>query len=530
MPLAVAFLCGAAGLYGCDKTEEVTEGEAKEAENADGEAPKEPEKEASEKPAEPVVEAVPEPIPVEPMHTGLDLMLSFIPGPDTEFFIIRDASVIVDYYEEGVRFLDTPVEKLSKMEGVPADFKDITAGFELARLKGKEVVTAMQSSGLRLKDGGALFKTKQGDSLIIFASDNPGALSNLAVAMGKSEMGEDRCRALEGHAGWSICGSDEAIEGYEPAADPKAVRNMLKEKLAGVALDDANLIVSIEDDDDDNSGTFAITTLPGLVHIAGVIAFDGKGKRALDALEAGEAETLANVQPGAGFIWARTKPEVLNTAIGTEFRRAPPEVKKAMGTFTGEWILAGSVDPGGLVFQAGISDAAPYGALWDEAMKLSVAAPTELPEMPGSKLTIEKLPIQHGTAVADALHVGVTGIDEADILSAFAAVHLDAWAFAANNSLTAARTPASGSPDLGFAPGEVLEATRGAAQAALHSVEHPVLGPSGDRRVHACERLRVRGHHAGGDHPIAQLRLRERVMADRAAGGAREDRGHVVVR
>ena len=196
MPLAVAFLLGTTGLYGCDKAEEIAgkvagnedkEADDKKADEKDGDASDDAAKDGEEDKAdEKKEEPVAEPIPVEPLHTGLDLMLSFVPDTDAEYMLIRDASVIEEYYEEGMRFLDTPIEKLSAAKDLPSDFKDASTGFELARLKGKEVVAAMHSSGLRLKDGGALIKTKKGKSLLIFASDDPSAISKLATAMGLS--------------------------------------------------------------------------------------------------------------------------------------------------------------------------------------------------------------------------------------------------------------------------------------------------------------------------------------------------------
>ena len=109
---------------------------------------------------------------------------------------------------------------------------------------------------------------------------------------------------------------------------------------------------------------------------------------------------------------------------------APPELAELTKTLTGEFVLAGSVDPGGLVLQAGINDAAPYTKVWAQALAASKDAPKTIPELEGSTLTIENVPVRHGAATADALHVSVRGIPEADIVKAFAGIHFDAWAFA----------------------------------------------------------------------------------------------------
>ncbi len=445
--MALTLLWSSATLTACDKAEEIAgkvagkEDDKPEDKPADGkDSPADGDDGKAGEDAEAKPEAKPEPIPVEPLHTGLDLMLSFVPDTSSEFMIIRDASVIEEYYEEAVRFLDTPIEKLGAADSLPREMKEASTGFELGRLKGKEIVAALGASGLRLKDGGALIKTSKGKDLLVFASDDPGAIGKLATALGESKMDEDHCGPLPGVEGWSVCSDDKAsLESFKPTEDPSEVRAKLQEKLPGVDLDEANVLADI--DIDQGRSTFAITTLPGLVHIAGVFPLDNDGKEMFEALDAGDAKTLANVQAGAGFVWARTKSEVLSKAMASEMRGSPPEAKAVFESFNGEWVLAGSVDPGGLVFQAGIDDAGAFTALWDQALVAAKAAPTEIPELPGSKLTIEKTPIKHGTTVADAMHVAVTGVEEADIVKAFAGIHFDGWAFAANDALTVTLGP-----------------------------------------------------------------------------------------
>lgn len=444
--MALAFLWNTAA---CDKAEELAakasgkedKDAAKKDDGADGDESKDDAEEkkdeaADDKPAE----AKPEPIKVEALHTGLDLMLSFVPDTDAEFIIIRDASVLEDYYEEGMRFLDAPLKTLSGSKAAPSDLRDVNEAYATMQTEGKAVVEALGASGLRLKDGGALIRDKKGKALIVFAADDPAAIANLAKAMGEDDVEADDCGPLAGHEGWSVCAEDKAmLESYKPAEDPKAVRDALQAKLPGVELDEANVIASLPVEGED--AAFAITTLPGLVHFAGAVPLDREAQQAFSALEGGDTHTLANVQPGAGFVWGRANAALLGMGLAAAAGDAPPEVNKIAGTLTGEFVLAGSVDPGGLVFQAGIKDAGPYSALWEMALEASKEAPEEIPELKGSKLTVEKVPVNHGTNMADALHVSVRGIPEADIVKAFAGIHFDGWAFAANKALTIAVGP-----------------------------------------------------------------------------------------
>ncbi len=443
IPLAVAFLSSSVTLGGCDKAEEIAakvggEEDKDAGKDKPSEESKDESKEAEAKKddEEPKV-APPEPIPVEPMHTGLDLMLSFVPDADAEFAIIRDASVLADYYEEGMRFVDAPLKKLAASPETSSDLREVNEAYEVMDTKGKKVIEALGASGLRLKDGAAIINVNK-DPVMVFAADDPNAVANLAKALGEDDADDMACGSLAGHEGWSVCADDQAtLDAYKPAEDPSAVRKALQDKLAAVALDDANVLVHMPSED----AIFAVTTLPGLVHLAGVFPVDRDVEQGLAALEGGETHTLANVQPGAGFAWGRANSALVGVGMAAAAGDAPPEVAKMFETMTGEFMVAGSVDPGGLVLQAGIRDVAPFSKAWELALEASKEAPKAIPELEGSELKIEKVPVNHGTTMADALHVELTGIPEADIVKAFAGLHFDGWAFAANNALTVAVGP-----------------------------------------------------------------------------------------
>ncbi len=439
IPLAVAFLWTSATLGGCDKAEELAAKvggeEDKDAAKADDKGKDDAaEKEAEAKPEEP---PEPEPIPVEPMHTGLDLMLSFVPDGQTEFAIIRDASVLADYFEESMRFADAPLKKLASSPATSKDVREMNEAYGKMDTQGKAIIAALGASGLRLKDGAAIIGIEK-DPVLVFAADDPNAIANLAKAMGEDEADDMVCSLLAGHEGWSVCADKQStLDAYKPAADPGVVRKAFQDKLAGVELDDANILLNMPSE----KAVLAVTTLPGLVHIAGTLPVEKDMEQGLAALEGGETHTLANVQPGAGFAWGRANSALVGLGLASAASDAPPEMSKIFETMTGEFMIAGSVDPGGLVFQAGVRDVAPFSKAWELALEASKAAPKEIPELKGSELTVEKVPVNHGTALADALHVQLRGIPEADIVKAFAGLHFDAWAFAANNTLTIAVGP-----------------------------------------------------------------------------------------
>jgi|GEM_PF-2215288 len=509
IPLALAFLWSSATLGGCDKAEDLANKVAgKEDEDAGkdgdddkgkedkGDAADEETKDDPEKVAE--VKPEPEPIPVEPLHTGLDLMLSFVPDTEAEYMIIRDASVLADYYEEGMRFLDAPLKKLSAQPATASELRDVNEGYAVMETKGKEVVDALKASGLRLKDGGALIRMKGGKSIIVFAADDHAAIANLAKAMGEDDVEADNCGPLAGHEGWSVCADEKSVlDAYKPAEDPKAVREALQAKLPGVELDEANVIARLPVDGKD--AAFAVTTLPGLVHLAANVPLDREAEQGLAALEGGDTHTLANVQPGAGFMWGRANGALLGMGLAAAAGDAPPEIGKLAETLTGEFVLAGSVDPGGLVFQAGIKDAAPYSKAWEIAMEAAKEAPQEIPELKGSELTIEKVPVNHGTTMADALHVKLRGIPEADIVKAFAGLHFDGWAFAANKALTIAVGPDTSNV------GKLLDtAGDGISADTLSSLPAPLA--EGFKRKEVAFAMHLPADFMQGDHMHKLLR------------------------
>jgi hypothetical protein len=251
--------------------------------------------------------------------------------------------------------------------------------------------------------------------------------------------------ALDGFAGWNVCAKDKAsIDAYKPAEDPGAVRALVGARLEGVELDEANVIAHVVPEGDAPI-TIAVTTLPGLLHlaVAGPVDKEPDLARMLASLERGDQKTLANVQPGAGFVWGRTKSSVLGGLAASAEPDTPPEAKKVLEAMTGEFVLAGSVEPGGLVFKASLSDSSAFTPFieWALAEYTKDGGAKPIPDIEGSKVMLERVELDQGGTKADALHLGVEGIPQADVIKAFAGIYFDGWAFASGDSLTVAAGP-----------------------------------------------------------------------------------------
>ncbi|MBC8073741.1 MAG: hypothetical protein IAG13_35805 [Deltaproteobacteria bacterium] len=438
LPLSLMFFVTAA-TPACSKLEELTGKKSEDTTTKTEEAKTEEAKTAEAKVEE--KQAVVEPIPVAPMLSGLDAMLAFVPDDKTEFVLLRDASVLAEYAEEGAKFLDGPLGALAAAGDMPGELAEAKVKMDEAKGKMAEIVTAIAASGLRPQEGIAAVKLAGGKSVVIFAADKPEAMVELAKKLGsEAEASTGKCKAIDGKTGWNVCGDDQAsIDNYKPATDPAPIRTALAARLPGVDLDEANLLFHWGDNG--KLATGSVATLPGLVHVAVVLPEGPEAAQVAGALAPGPATTMSQVQPGAGFMWARVNPTVVAGMAGSDMAGAAPEIANTMKSITGEFVIAGTVDPGGMFIQAGATDTSGVAALIAMADAKKAELPSTLPQIKDSKLLFEKTQVQGGGATVDAFHAAMSGFKEADILKAYAGLSLDAWTFAHDNKITFAVGP-----------------------------------------------------------------------------------------
>ncbi len=504
-------------LPGCGKLEELTEGKKEgessdKAEAKDGEetktadatkADQSPKDEGGDKVADAMdaAPAVVEPIPVEPLHTGLDLMLKLVPA-NAEYMVARDAMVVADYIEEGTRFLDGPLAKLKTGSFKDdKDLRELEDGFDELKGHTDKVVTALKTSGVDLKEGAALVKVKK-DSFIIFHASDPNALVEVGKATGESEFADLKCKAIDTHPGFNVCAdTQKAVDSYKPGEDPAARRTTLGENLPGVDLDEANFVAHLNKGKKDEV-FMAMTTIPGSVHLAMNMPGNDDMVEIEEGMEPGPAKTLAQIQPGAGFVWARLSPKMLEEAT-KEAKGTPGE--GAAKSLTGEFVLAGSVDPGGLIMQVGTTDAMGLEGLLGLGFEFGKdSVPKEIPEIKGSKVLFEKVEIEGGGKKAQSLHLGVSGVGEADVLKSFTGLHADAWAFAANDAFTFAV-----GPDKDHV-GKLLDvSTGGPSTETLESLPKPLAEGLGRNEVGMIVHMPVDFLQGAQMHKLARSALKE---------------------
>jgi len=386
-----------------------------------------------------VAVAVVEPIPVEELHTGLDLMLKLVPA-GSEYIIARDATVAADYLEEATRFLDGPMATLKTGPlAAEGDLQEAEKTFEELKIKAAAIEAAIDSSGVKLQEGAAAFEAADGQAFLVFNAEDPNALVTLGKAIGEDDFSDLKCKAIETVPGFNVCGdSQAAVDAYTPAGDPAVLRAELSENVPGTNLDDANLVAHVNKGQDDEV-YMLVSTIPGQVHMAINMPANKDMVELEEGMEPGPANTLAQVQPGAGFVWGRMSKDLLAEPMSAA-KGTPAE--PVANSLTGEFVLAGSVDPGGLIMQMGTTDVAGIEGLLGMGYEMGKdQVPKTIPEVPKAKVAFEKVSLEGGSTKAEALHLGVTGVPEADVLKSYTGLHLDAWAFAANDVFTMAVGP-----------------------------------------------------------------------------------------
>lgn len=511
LSLSLASVLALSSLPGCNKLEELTGGKKDEAkpEEAKKEDVKAEEKKADEaKKDEPPVEAAPvEAIPVEPLATGLDLMLELVPE-GAEFIIARDATVVAEYVDEAMRFHDGPLAKLKTGPfAADGELQKMDAAFTEAKGKIDAVKAALASSGIELNQGALMAETKDGAEFFVFKAPDPNALVAVGKAMGESKMDDLKCKAIEDAPGYNVCAKDDGkLAGYKHATDAAPTRKLLGDNLPGVDLDAANLLAHT--DAGSSEETFmAVSTIPGQVYLA--VARPGDTDMAnLKDIQPGAAAALAQVQPGAGFVWARLSPEALSEAMSAA--AGDPTVGAAAKSLTGEFVLAGSVNPGGLILQASTNDTATLEAMLGAGYDM---AKDEVPKtlgkeletaVPGAKLVFEKVPVTGGTKTAQSLHIGVTDVPEGAVLKGYTGLNLDAWVFAANDVLTLAVGPDKDGI------GKLVDVTPGGpSTATLDSLPHQLAEGIGRNEVGLIVHLPVDFLHGAQLQSLVRAALKD---------------------
>ena len=386
---------------------------------------------------------VPTPVPVTPpvvMPTAVpipgtatvDSLLGLVQADTTSMYaVLRQPTALLDLGDEAFKFYDGPVQQMVGMLGVP----EVAAGFAIARTGLGEVRSKLTGSGVDLSRGIVITQTGGGNAstVILVSAGQADQVKGLMTALKIPDADKTVCKAIEAAPGYIGCADTEAVlSAYKPG-DAAKLRKTIEARLPGVALDDLTLIGYSPDD----GGVNVAMSMPpgaGVLHV-GLPADSKDTKEALAVLEPGPATTLRFARPGTGFIWARTDmAEMKRRTPG--LAAAPPPFDAAIAVWNGEMFFGGSSDPAAMQMRLGLSDAKPAAAaIATSAKTMSARIPTTIPNMPGTKVAFETRDLTFGTETTKAAHITVTGLEQASVISHLLGLSLEAWVFAADNSI-----------------------------------------------------------------------------------------------
>lgn len=425
-----------------DKAEDEEEAEAEEEPEAKAEEQLEEAKEAGL--AESALAATPE---VGEMAKLGDL-LALAPKIDNPesvevLFVVRDASVFLDYLDEVSRFAAGPVAQLGEAAKTNPDLKElsgVTMAYPMVKAQYDALKGSFTSSGVHL-DKGMLLTEVDGRGYIIYSGDQPDALPKLIKQI-EPKTPDMACKAAEAPAGYVVCADSQAdLDAYTAggAEGATAVRARWSAALPGVDFEKSNIIAEAE------GAQIAIETPPGLMVMSiAPPAGEPEFEEMVAALSPSQGKLLRGVQPGAGFMWGNVSRELIEKEMLTEIQAdkdAPESVKALASNFNGEVLLAGHYEPAAVALQFGLDSdddwAAVAGELEKELGKLEKEAAKEM-KIEGGEWEFNAVDIPVGGETVKAMHAGLSGVPEADVLAGLTGLTIDGWAFAANDAMTIA--------------------------------------------------------------------------------------------
>ena len=433
-PIALScVLLAATAPLGCQQVQELINGKTEEKKV---ETPVTPPVVAPVAPVVVAPTAMPVPVP-EKHAVTLDELLGLVHADSTsEFAVVRSPGSLLDLGDEAFKFYDGPVQTLVGLLGA----QEVASGFAAAKAGLANARTQLASSGIDLTQGLVVTQTAagKGSAVFVVVADKPEGVKGLLTALKLPGAEKTVCQTVAAAPGHVACADSEAVlKAYKPG-DGKKRHDTAAAALPGVNLDELAVLFYSPD----NGGMHMGATTPagaGVVHI-GMAAGNKDMKDVLAGLEPGPSTMLRFVQPGAGFVWART--DMVELKKQPQLAMVPPPFDAVTNGWSGELLFAGSSEPAALQLRLGLGDTKAAEAMIKagvDAVKKMV--PTTVPGLDKSKLKLDMVELKVGTETVQAAHLGLTGVEQAPTLRHLVGLGLDAWMFAAEGSLAIAFGP-----------------------------------------------------------------------------------------
>ncbi len=426
-------LLGSAAPLGCQKIQEWTGGGEK-AEDKKTDAPVAVPG-AVPGATQPAVAVTP-PTVVPAAAATVDSLLALVQADSSEgYMIFRQPEGLLDLGDEIVKFYDGPVVALGAALGA----QDLATNFAKVKTGLVDVRSKLKDSGVDLSRGLVVTQTGPSSSSAVFlvAAAQPDSIKKLLTALNVPEQPSMVCKSIEAAPGYVGCAdSDAVLAAYKPG-DASKRRSAAETALPGVTLNDLQVLGFVEE----GGGAHIALAMPpglGVLHVS-LPTSAAEGRDVAAVLEPGPANTLRFARPGAGFVWLRTDVAEIRRRSPELGASGQPQIDAAVAAWNGEVFVGGSSDPAAMQLRLGIDDVkAAAAAIEFGGVVGQMGAPKDIPGIPGSKITFETKELTFGAEVAKAIHIGISGVPQADMATQLLGLTPDLWVFAADSSLAIA--------------------------------------------------------------------------------------------
>lgn len=372
-----------------------------------------------------------------PTAATVDSLLALVHAdPGFNYMIFRHPEGLLDLGDEAVKFYDGPIQSLATALGS----QELGAGLSTVKTGLADARGKLKDSGVDLGRGLVVTETGPGSdsAVLIVAAEKPESVKGLMAAMKVPSTDTTVCKALPSAPGYVGCADSEAVLAAYKPGDAARLRTAAETALPGVVLNDLQVLGFLAE----SGGAHLALAMPpglGVIHVAlPAEANDGKDVAAL--LAPGAANTLRFARPGTGFLWMRTDVAELKRRTPQMGASGQAQLDAAVAAWNGEVFFGGSADPAAIQVRLGFDDVKPATEALELLGVLAKAGtiPPEIPGLPGSKINFEVSELSFGADKSKALHLGVSGVPQAEMVTQLLGVTPDLWMFAAENSLAIA--------------------------------------------------------------------------------------------
>jgi type II secretory pathway pseudopilin PulG len=318
--------------------------------------------------------------------------LDLVPA-GADWLVIRDLRPLIAQARTLERVLAGPLTRAlpDLIQASEAELAELKANRETLAL----VLAGLESTGIAL-DRGAVLSEIGGQPLLLFSANDLQKLGTIVGLVDPSLDLAKGCAPVVGVAGWWACslGGPTTLAAYQPGRGGGSLLAELETKLPGVELERINVALGVRTREGEPALNLALRTDPGLWELSMPLP-QGEGT---SMFTTGPTPALRSLLPGAGFVWARVDP----SQAGTSAALAVP-----IDVLTGELFVAPLAEPASLVARVGITDASEAAKFVQELAALLPSQPIEPESMPGTKLVLDRQPIDLDGKLVPA--IGFTG-------------------------------------------------------------------------------------------------------------------------